>query len=103
MASPGDLNADGYGVILVSAPTWASRNNPDDHCGAAFLFYGPLEGKIDPEDSADWTITSTVEDSWFGFRALAAPADAQNNATILLSAWPFEGTSTVYQFTPGGF
>ena len=103
MASPGDLNADGYGEILVTAPTWASRNDPDTHYGAAFLWYGPLEGKLDPEDSADWTLTSTDEDAWFGFRALAAPADAQNNTTILLSAWPFEGTSTVYQFTPGGY
>ena len=103
MASPGDLNADGYGEILVTAPTWATRNDPYTHYGAAFLWYGPLEGKLDPEDSADWTLTSTDEDAWFVFRALAAPADAQNNATILLSAWPFEGTSTVYQFTPGGY
>ncbi len=103
MATPGDLNGDGYSEILVSAPTWATRNDPDEHYGAAFLWYGPLEGSYDPEESADWTITSPVEDAWFGFRVIAAPADAQNNATILISAWPFEGTSTVYQFTPGGF
>ena len=60
-------------------------------------------GFTEVEETADWTITSPVEDSWFGFRAIAAPADAQNNATILISAWPFEGTSTVFQFTPGGF
>ena len=103
MATPGDLNGDGYSEILVTAPTWATRNDPDEHYGAAFLWYGPLEGNYDPEETADWTITSPVEDSWFGFRAIAAPADAQNNATILISAWPFEGTSTVFQFTPGGF
>ena len=103
MASPGDLNGDGYGEVLVTAPTWATRNDPDEHYGAAFLWYGPLSGNYDPEETADWTITSPTEDSWFGFRAIAAPADAQNNATILISAWPFEGTSTVFQFTPGGF
>jgi len=103
MGTPGDLNGDGYSEVLVTAPTWATRNDPDEHYGAAFLWYGPLSGNYDPEETADWTITSPVEDSWFGFRAIAAPADAQNNATILISAWPFEGTSTVYQFTPGGF
>ena len=59
--------------------------------------------QLDPEETAGWTLRSEAEDSWLGFRVLAAPADAQNNATILFSAWPFGGTSAVLQFTPGGY
>ncbi len=101
MASPGDLNEDGYSDIFIGDPQ-ASGGDGDQYEGRAALWYSPVEGTVTP-GGADILIQGDEIGSRTGWRVAASPRDAQNNAILLVGTWPFFGDSTLYQFTPDGY
>lgn len=102
LAAPGDFDADGYDDLFVGDPEAPAGDAFGG--GDASLWYGPLEGVLDPDSSdAGAKFFGDTDGSRFGWRVAASPRDELNDAVFLVSAWPISGVSTIYQFTPGGF
>lgn len=101
LAAPGDLNEDGYADLFIGDPEAA--DGEDDHDpGRACIWYGPVEGTYATDESDSRVLGDTVG-SRLGWRLAARPRDEMNNAILLVGAWPLNGNSTLYQFTPDGF
>ena len=101
IASPGDLNGDGFSDIFLGDPRCAYGED-DKYKGLAALWYGPVEGTVET-GSGDIVIEGVAVGSRTGWRVAASPRDAVNNAILLVGAWPIDAETTMYQFTPDGY
>lgn len=89
----GDYNSDGFSDVLVSAEQEANH-------GAAYLFYGPLDGTIDlsTTDEAGGVILGTTMDtglnSNFGSTMLIGDINNDNETDIIVSSGAHDVTNT---------
>ena len=101
LAAPGDVNEDGYADLFIGDPEAGGGADYADP-GRACIWYGPIEGTYATDESDSRVLGDTVG-SRLGWRLAARPRDEMNNAILLVGAWPLNGNSTLYQFTPDGF
>lgn len=71
VASAGDLNGDGYGDIVVSAPYYAGGQTNE---GKVFVWYGSNTGlgPYGTPANADWMLESNQASAYLGYRAGSA-------------------------------
>lgn len=82
----GDLNADGFGDILVGAYRYGENGSlvdkPDE--GAVYLFLGTRSGPLMP---SIWSATGQKAEAWFGFTAVSAgDVDGDQYVDLLVGA-----------------
>ncbi|MCK6528195.1 FG-GAP-like repeat-containing protein [Myxococcota bacterium] len=82
VASAGDVDGDGYGDILVSAP-YSDAGGRDS--GRAYLFLGPVTGEASLA-SADVTLTGAAEYAYLGPVAGAGDTDGDGYDDVLVRA-----------------
>ncbi|MCB9763074.1 MAG: FG-GAP repeat protein [Alphaproteobacteria bacterium] len=88
VASPGDVDGDGYGDALVGAPREDSAGNS---AGAAYVVLGPLAGDM-ALSAAVAKLTGVAEDDRAGQTVAAAgDVDRDGRADVLVGA-PLEGS-----------
>ena len=78
---PGDVNGDGVSDLVTTGYTWPSNDN----IGAAFLFFGPLDGIVNALD-ADATFEGPAEDAQAGTAVAAGDLNNDGHADLVVSA-----------------
>lgn len=103
VTSAGDVNADGYGDVVVGAPFYELGQINE---GAAYGFYGGPNGL---PDTPNWFIQTNRDEAWYGF-ALAGIGDVNGDgfSDVAVGA-PYdtndqtrEGRVFVYNGSAGG-
>ena len=86
----GDVDGDGTDDLVVSAPTEGAT----EYGGAAYLFYGPLDGAMTPSD-ADARLVGGGRDQAFGVGLLVTDLNDDAIDDITVGA-PYGGPPAVY-------
>ncbi len=66
VGTAGDVNGDGYGDIIIGAPSWESGSQT---LGSVWLYYGSDSG---PHSAPDWYKVGDQEDAQYGFAVSTA-------------------------------
>jgi len=83
VSSAGDVNGDGYGDVVVGAPTYSS-DLYDEAEGWAFLYLGSASGLA---TTAAWTATLEGSTAWFGWSvASAGDVNGDGYGDVVVSA-----------------
>lgn len=108
VASAGDVNGDGYGDIVVSAPYYSGGQTNE---GKVFVWLGSPGGLGPPGNSvnADWMVESNQPSAYLGYRAGSAGDVNGNGYGDLFVSVPYddngqtdEGSVSVYYGSPSG-
>jgi hypothetical protein len=88
VASAGDVNEDGYGDVIIGAPTFGDTGQQNE--GKAFVFHGGPGGitnSIDASLDADAVLESNVPSAQFGFSvALAGDVNGDGFDDVVVGA-----------------
>jgi hypothetical protein len=86
--SAGDVNKDSYDDLLVGAP---GDSTGGSSAGAAYFFYGPLEGTVEGDDS-DALFYGEDNQDQAGMGLFLTDLDLDGGADLLISS-PYENTA----------
>ncbi len=88
VSSAGDVNGDGWGDIIIGAPSEANGENKE---GRAHVYYGSATGIA---ATPDWTAEGNSSNASFG-AAVASAGDVNNDGydDVLVGAYRFSGTA----------
>jgi hypothetical protein len=86
--SAGDVNKDSYDDLLVGAP---GDRTGGTNAGAAYFYYGPLEGTVDGDD-ADALFYGESSQDQAGMGLFLTDLDLDGGADLLISS-PYDSTS----------
>jgi MYXO-CTERM domain-containing protein len=103
VASAGDVNADGYGDVIVGAPSFDNGQTDE---GRAFVYFGSASGL---STAAAWTDESEQAGAQFSISvASAGDVNGDGYGDVIVGAWFFdngqlsEGRAFVYLGSPSG-
>lgn len=95
VSGAGDVNGDGYADVVVGAPSMGV-----DSRGAAFVFYGPLDGSLSAAD-AEVTLVSDVAYQHVGYSVAGGhDTDADGIPDLLIGTY-YRGAYLVTNVTAG--
>ncbi len=111
VGSAGDVNGDGYGDVIVGAPSW---DNGQSNEGAAWVYLGAAAGL---NTTSQWTQESNQVDGSFGWSVgRAGDVDGDGYDDIIVgapyfdngetnegAAWVFLGSNTGVRLAPDWF
>jgi hypothetical protein len=85
VGTAGDVNNDGYGDILIGAPTFNGGYNRE---GGAFLYTGKASGL---SATADWATESDISYAYYG-NSLGTAGDVNGNgySDVIIGAYGFD-------------
>jgi len=93
----GDADGDGTGDAAVGQPF---ADGAGGNAGAAYLFYGPVEGGEYGTDDADVTVEGADGGEWTGYDVTLADLNGDGVDDLVVSA-PLRGPGYVYVFYGG--
>jgi hypothetical protein len=99
VSSAGDFNGDGFGDIVIGAPT--SNYGSRVHCGAAYVIFG--HSVSTPTTFTDTALDSLVASATTGFRVAGATGGARLGASVAKGNFNGDALSDVLLGAPNGY